>query len=260
MHLCISSAKGSTPREAGTFMLVDAVGMLGTIGGGQLEFMAIDHARRLLDGRADQSVLDIPLGPGIGQCCGGHVSLGFSLVDAALKATLLAQARSAETMLPHIYIFGAGHVGRAIAAQLALLPFRSFVIDTRPDLIAGLADGVEAQALALPEAAVRHAPEGSAFVAVTHDHALDFMITGEALKRCDTAYVGMIGSRTKREQFKRWFLREGGDEDQLSRLISPIGGNKVDDKRPEIIAALTVAELIGTINNYARTGAKHGAE
>lgn len=260
MHVSIAASKGSTPREAGTFMLVAQSEIAGTIGGGQLEFLAIDHARRLAVGRSHETELAIPLGPGIGQCCGGHVTLEFSRLDDRLASQLREKAQRDEESLPHIYIFGAGHVGKAMAAQLALLPYRTIVIDTRVDLISALPEGVEGQALALPEAAVRQAPVGSAFVAVTHDHALDFMITGEALRRDDAAYAGMIGSSTKRVQFKRWFEREGGRPEQFSRLISPIGGNKTGDKRPEIIAALTVAELVGSINEFARRGASESTE
>ena len=88
-------------------------------------------------------------------------------------------------------------------------------------------------------------PPGSAFVVLTHDHALDFLIVAEALKRRDAAYVGMIGSKTKKATFRNWFLKTaGGTEDDLSRLVSPIGGDAVRDKRPAVIAALAAAEIM----------------
>src|SRR5690606_11255660 len=100
-----------------------------------------------------------------------------------------------------------------------------------------------------PEESVRDAPPGSAFVVLTHDHALDFLIVAEALKRDDAAYVGMIGSKTKRETFRRWYVREaGGDEHRFARLISPIGGADVIDKRPVVIAALAAAEIIRALD------------
>ena len=88
------------------------------------------------------------------------------------------------------------------------------------------------------------APAGSAFVVLTHDHALDFLIVAEALKRADAAYVGMIGSKTKRATFKSWFLKQAeGSLAAVSALTCPIGGDTVKDKRPAVIAALTAAEL-----------------
>ena len=94
------------------------------------------------------------------------------------------------------------------------------------------------------EVIVAQAPSGSAFLVLTHDHALDFLILKEALARRDAAYVGMIGSKSKRATFKSWFIREGGDERHASRLVCPMGGAAVKDKRPEVIAALTAAEVL----------------
>jgi len=80
-------------------------------------------------------------------------------------------------------------------------------------------------------------------VVLTHDHALDFLITKEALARNDAAYVGMIGSKTKKATFHSWFIKQGGSEGDFERLVSPIGGEYVRDKRPEVIATLTSAEI-----------------
>ena len=80
---------------------------------------------------------------------------------------------------------------------------------------------------------------------LTHDHALDFLIVAEALERDDAAYVGMIGSKTKKATFRNWYLREaGGNEADFARLVSPIGGDRVADKRPAVIAALAAAEIL----------------
>jgi xanthine dehydrogenase accessory factor len=106
----------------------------------------------------------------------------------------------------------------------------------------------------MPEEVVREAPAGAAFVVLTHDHALDFLIVAEALKREDAAYVGMIGSKTKKATFRNWFLKTaGGSEEAFARLVSPIGGDVVKDKRPAVIAALAVAEIMAAL-------ALHGAE
>ena len=244
----IIDAKGSTPREAATWMLVSPQAIYGTIGGGQLEFMAIDRARQVLASGEAVARMDIPLGPEIGQCCGGRVVLVIAVMDKPMRAAIEERVRAEQALQSHVYVFGAGHVGHALAAALATLPVTVTVAETRPDELAGLAAGVTPLAVAVPEDVVRQAPPGSAFMVLTHDHALDFLIVAEALRRGDAAYVGMIGSKTKRATFRNWFLKEAsGDEATLERLVCPIGGSDVRDKRPAVIAALAVAEVIRSL-------------
>lgn len=240
----LSSVKGSSPRAEGTAMLVSGRAIWGTIGGGALEYMVIDRARQMLrQGRRDD-VLDVPLGPEIGQCCGGRVEVSLRWLDEATAARLRAEvAREAERR-PHVFVFGSGHVGKALARALALLPVRAHVVDTRANELDGLPDGVAGVAAAMPEAVVRQAPHGSAYVILTHDHALDFLIAAEALARADAPYVGMVGSRTKRAKFASWFRETGGTPAQLDRLTLPIGEQGLGDKRPEVIAALAAAEIM----------------
>ena len=96
---------------------------------------------------------------------------------------------------------------------------------------------------------MREAPAGTAFVILTHDHALDFLLVAEALARDDAAYVGMIGSNTKRATFKSWYLKNGGDEHRFSKLVTPIGGDAVHDKRPAVIAAMAAAEILTALQS-----------
>jgi xanthine dehydrogenase accessory factor len=283
----VAEAKGSTPREKGAWMLVSPTAIFGTIGGGQLEFMAIEKAREMLasalpsplrggsarsagvgvaqdrakpspppprstsridpprKGEGKSATLDIPLGPEIGQCCGGRVSLAIRPVDAPVRETLLKEATAEDEASPHVYVFGGGHVGHALASAFALLPVRVIVIETRADALAGMPASIETKLTPVPEEMVRDAPTGSAFVVLTHDHALDFLIVAEALKRADAAYVGMIGSKTKKATFKSWYLKTaGGTEEDFARLVTPIGGDSVKDKRPAVIAALAAAEIM----------------
>lgn len=232
-------------------MLVSAVAIHGTIGGGQLEFMSIDKARHMLSspvGNALRATLDIPLGPEIGQCCGGRVEVLIRRVDEALGEELTAAAEVEEAGLPQVCIFGGGHVGQALAAAIALLPVHAVVVETRADALEGMPEAVETRLTPMPEEAVRQAKPGAAFVVLTHDHALDFLIVAEALKRGDAAYVGMIGSKTKKATFKNWFLKTaGGSEAEFARLVSPIGGDAVKDKRPRVIAALAAAEIMTSL-------------
>lgn len=245
----VDEAKGSTPREKGAWMLVSAEAIFGTIGGGQLEFLAIDKARELISLNQASGELDIPLGPEIGQCCGGRVALSISLMDEGRRTDLLARAKAGDDERAHVYLFGGGHVGHALATALELLPLKVSVVETRAEALKGLPDGVVARLAAVPEEAVRDALAGSAFVVLTHDHALDFLIVAEALKRGDAAYVGMIGSKTKRETFRRWYLKEaGGSDADAARLVCPIGGSEVADKRPAVIAALSVAEIVRALS------------
>ncbi|OQM74896.1 xanthine dehydrogenase accessory protein XdhC [Manganibacter manganicus] len=257
----VAGAKGSTPREAGARMLVSTAGTRGTIGGGQLEFMAIDKARQMLrQNETGKAALDIPLGPEIGQCCGGRVAVSVTLVDEGLKAELIAKAEAEAAGQPHLYIFGGGHVGHAMAVACALMPIHVVVVDTRADALAGLPESVETRLTPMPEEVVRAAPAGSAFAILTHDHALDFLIVAEALKRTDAAYVGMIGSKTKKATFKSWFLKTaGGSERQFARLVSPIGGETVKDKRPTVIAALAAAEIMTAFANHRAQAASTDA-
>lgn len=244
----VAEAKGSTPRDKGAWMLVSPDRIFGTIGGGQLEFIAIDRARLMLGNKgegADVVALDIPLGPEIGQCCGGRVEVAIRIVDRSLRGDLIAAADVADAKVPHVQIHGGGHVGRALASAFALLPVHAVVIETRADALEGMPDAVETRLTPVPEEMVRDAPAGAAFVVLTHDHALDFLIVAEALKRSDAAYVGMIGSQTKKATFKSWYLKTaGGDATAFSRLVSPIGGDSVRDKRPPVIAVLAAAEIM----------------
>ena len=241
-------ARGSTPREEGAWMLVAPAATLGTIGGGALEFMAIDRARAALAGEIATDAMDVPLGPEIGQCCGGRVELAIRLMDEAARNALLTRERAADARLPHILVFGGGHVGHALSSAFALLPVRTIVVETRANALDGIPEAVETLLTPMPEEVVREAPSGSAFVVLTHDHALDFLIVAEALKREDAAYVGMIGSKTKKATFRSWYLKTaGGSAEAFNRLVSPIGGHDVNDKRPAVIAALAAAEIIAAL-------------
>ncbi|MGY2993271.1 xanthine dehydrogenase accessory protein XdhC [Mesorhizobium sp. URHB0026] len=274
----VAGTKGSTPREKGAFMLVSSAAIFGTIGGGQLEYMAIDKARRMVAPsggsnrlrstsriKADEvcASLDVPLGPEIGQCCGGRVEVLIRLVNAALAAELVAAAEAEEAQLPHVYIFGGGHVGQALASTVALLPVHCVVIETRAEALEGMPETIETRLTPMPEAEVRNAPAGTAFAILTHDHALDFLIVAEALKRGDAAYVGMIGSKTKKATFRNWFLKSAdGAEAEFARLVSPIGGDAVKDKRPPVIAALAAAEIMTAliVHNVASNSGHHAPQ
>lgn len=243
----VAQAKGSTPREAGATMIVAAQTTCGTIGGGQLEHLAIDKARAMLVNGEDHADMHVPLGPEIGQCCGGRVSLSLHLLTPLRRKTFLEQEAATHQARPAVFVFGAGHVGLALAAALAPLPFHVTLIDTRDNIDGHIPSGVNFQRSAMPEAQVADLAPGGAAVIMTHDHALDFLIAREALARDDLSYVGMIGSASKRATFGHWHAREGADPVLLSRLTMPIGASALRDKRPAVIAALVAVELLHRI-------------
>eukprot|EP01036_Dinobryon_divergens_P041752 gene41752-55381_t len=118
----LTSVRGSSPRAAGTFMVIAPDGLIGTIGGGALEYMVIARARQALRDGAPPGELDVPLGPEIGQCCGGRVNVTLTVLTAELAAGLVQRLKADEAKLPHVYLFGSGHVGKALAKALAALP------------------------------------------------------------------------------------------------------------------------------------------
>lgn len=249
MHLRLSAVAGSAPREVGAEMLVTATAQAGTIGGGQLEYRAVARARAMLADGTAQDSLTLPLGPEIGQCCGGRVTVALAMLTPDARAARLARLDS-ET-LPCVMIFGAGNVGRALAQILTCLPCQVVLVDSRATELAMAPRGVDTRLSALPEADIRHAPPGSAFVITTHDHGLDFLLTLAALQRGDAAYTGLIGSATKRAGFSR-FAREIDNFNDLSGLTCPIGAAGLGDKRPEIIALMTAQDIFTAFNRLPK--------
>ena len=239
----VTEALGSAPREAGTRMLVSAGRCEGTIGGGHLELKAITRARRMLAGgeHGPQSA-HYPLGPALGQCCGGAVTLGFSTLDAkTVAAWPLAAPRF------HLQLYGAGHVGRAIVRALAPLNVRIDWIDERdeefpPD--ADLPAHTQKIAVDAPEAEVRDAPRGAFYLVLTHRHDLDLRIAEAILRRDDFGFFGLIGSQTKRARFVHRFESMGLSPEAIARMSCPIGLSGISGKEPEVIAAAVAAQLL----------------
>lgn len=239
----VTEALGSAPREAGTRMLVNATQCAGTIGGGHLELKAIERARRLLagDGEAPQTA-HYPLGPALGQCCGGAVTLAFSRLDGrALASWPLAAPRF------ELQLYGAGHVGRTIVAALAPLNVTIDWIDERDDEFppdAALPAHTRKVATDLPEAEVRDAPRGAFYLVLTHRHDLDLRIATAILQRGDFGFFGLIGSQTKRARFEHRFEAMGLAPELIARMHCPIGVAGIAGKEPEVIAASVVAQLL----------------
>ena len=234
---------GSSPRNSDTEMFISETDTLGTIGGGQLEYLVINHSKKMIAENIKKDILKISLGPEIGQCCGGKVEVSLLEMYEKDKCLALNRFDKKDKNLPHVYVMGAGHVGRALALQLQHLPVRCVLIDSRVDELAKCSADVETRLSAIPEEDIKSAPRGSAYVILTHDHALDFILCGAALDRHDAKYVGMIGSKTKRVKFKKWY-QVNYDNNLIKDFTCPIGNLKNQDKRPSIIASFVAAEVM----------------
>ncbi|MCF6321071.1 MAG: xanthine dehydrogenase accessory protein XdhC [Rhizobiaceae bacterium] len=242
----VLETKGSTPRDAGALMMVGTDEIHGTIGGGSAEWVAVRTVRGFIDGEKFINQQTITLGPEIDQCCGGVIEVSYKPLTGEMRAGLVQML--GEQTQTSILIFGAGHTGLALANALAPLNFNTQIIDSRIEYETKFPD-VKLRCLALPEEAVRGAASGSVFVVTTHDHSLDFLITAEALARGDAKYVGMIGSPTKRAVLKSWLRDNGYDAASIEKLYCPIGGTGVRNKQPEIIAAMTTAEILAALES-----------
>lgn len=239
----VLGARGSTPRDSGTKMVVTQDSFCGTIGGGTLEYSALQTAQDALrDGINAQRVENYPLGEKLGQCCGGSTSLLFECFVPQL--------------LP-LYLFGAGHVGRALAPLLSTLPFQVHWVDERaaqfPD---ELPRAVRMLHRENPVDVLKNAAKASYFVIMTHQHPLDFALLEAALRRNDSAYIGVIGSASKWRRFKMRLAHREFDESLINSVHCPIGLPVVPGKQPEEIAVSVAAQLIGVY--HARRDAGDG--
>lgn len=223
--------KGSTPRDSGTKMLVTEAGCYATIGGGHLEFKAMELARHMLaEGEQAMRVERFNLGASLGQCCGGMTTI---MLEPVVRPR------------HHLVLFGAGHVAKALVHILATLPFRITWIDSRPEEFpASLPEGVTAVVSDEPVDEIDEQPAGSYYLVMTHNHQLDLELCARILKRNDARYFGVIGSRTKRKRFDYRLKERGVDAAALANMICPIGLAGVTGKHPAEIAVSVAGQLI----------------
>lgn len=241
----VAQVQGSTPREPGAWMAVFAEGQVGSIGGGQLEWQAAQHARERLATKAQTAdTVRVPLGPSLGQCCGGVVQLRYERVDQSNISAL--QHRLSEPRQP-VAVFGAGHVGRALVQVLAPLPFAVHWIDSRDDAFPS-ASPAACERVDVPADAVRDLPAGSHVLVMSHSHVEDFDIVAACLKRQqmqgDVASIGLIGSASKWASFRQRLLARGVGAEQLAQVRCPIGLPGITGKQPGVIAVAVAAQLL----------------
>lgn len=246
--ITVMGARGSTPRNSGTKMVITSEENYGTIGGGHLEFKAIATATEMFEQtqnpQAQQKIEHFPLGAKLGQCCGGSVTLLFELF---IGSNL------------NIMLFGAGHVGKSLVQILAQLPCRLHWVDSRENIfpkdIAGkeLAGNVVKVCSDYMTDEVETMPSNSYFIVMTHDHSLDFAITEAVLKRGDFHYLGLIGSKSKWQRFENRFQHRNYDKDFYAAVRCPVGLSDVPGKLPVEVAVSVAAEVI---NEYHREEAE----
>jgi len=270
---------GSTPREAGARMVVTADEVIGTIGGGNLEWEATQTARTRLQVAAhanDPFYQTQILGPDLGQCCGGRIEIVTEVFRQTDRPRIAAMAEReaagkfiltgrivAPDFIEHfgerrgrLYLFGAGHVGRAVITALAPLTETSLVaaalplditwVDSRADCFEGLAlpSTVTAVVPKNPVTVAATAEPGSFVLIMTHSHAVDYDLTAAALRRPGLAYVGLIGSATKRARFLHRLREERIDPARIDALVCPVGLTAIRSKHPAAIAAGIAAQLL----------------
>lgn len=280
-RILITAHKGSSPREAGTSMLVWDTGFCGTIGGGALEYQAIEKAQSQLKTGPLTTMQKIPLGPNLGQCCGGSVTLvteyftqaNLPVVDTIfarpihagtleplwVKRSLATARNGAETpdtylqdgwllepiAQPHqpIWIYGAGHVGRAIIDTLQGLPFDITWVDTNANRFPTEIPEHVTQLIATnPALVTKHAPQDAQHYILTYSHALDLELCHAILSH-SFKFLGLIGSKTKHARFISKLRNLGHSGPQISRIICPIGDPSLGKEPKAIALGITTALL-----------------
>ena len=255
----VMDSRGSVPRERGAWMAVFADRVAGTIGGGHLEFDAIDRARSLLRGWATPGEQGsqggqvatehqhrYPLGPSLGQCCGGVVMLRFVRVPPGRMDRLRERLQPPRDC---VALFGAGHVGHALVRLLCNLPYRVMWVDSRDSVFPEEEhELVQCEYSDPVQSAVADLPAGSQVLIMSFSHAEDLEVVAQCLGRQrqhgDLPYVGLIGSATKWATFRRRLRERGFSDAELDHVTCPIGVPGIKGKEPEVIAVAVAAQLL----------------
>ena len=265
--------RGSAPREAGAMMLITTTDIWQTIGGGTLEFEVMTKARALIDAPRDpwaRQVISVALGPDMGQCCGGQVRIllerfggeeasslaalegcrrlahplaaGTPLVDAGDAEIGMADDRASfiapvATPLRPVFLYGAGHIGRALAPHLVALQLDLHWVDIEASRFpADIPEGATRVLAADPAVIAAHAPHEAIHLVVTHNHALDEAICHRILSGTGFARLGLIGSATKAARFRSRLAKAGITPSALERLVCPVGLPRITGKHPARVA------------------------
>ncbi|WP_184794570.1 xanthine dehydrogenase accessory protein XdhC [Kribbella italica] len=239
----VVSVRGHSPREAGAKMVVSSDHVWATVGGGNLEMVAVDRARAMIaEQLVESEVLEFKLSDKAPyqqavQCCGGEMKL---LLEPL-------------AVVPSVAIFGLGHVGLELARILARHDLELHLIDSRPDQLSAerlavLDDAVAGvhihQVPVLPELVVGELPPGTHALVMTHDHAEDAALCDAALRNGQLATIGLIGSSAKWSRFQRKLAEDGNPPEAIATITTPIGLPDLPGKEPATIAVSVAAWLL----------------
>jgi xanthine dehydrogenase accessory factor len=249
VRVVVAATRGSAPRDAGACMLVSADREWGTIGGGHLEHVATQTARGMLPAPVGSTRHDrFSLGASLGQCCGGIVELSFQRYDGADLASLEKMLEDRGSAVPgetDLWLFGAGHVGRALVHVLAALPFRITWIDSREAMLPHeLPAGIRGLHSPYPAEEVKGMPAGAWALIMTHSHDEDLALCEALLADGRFAWAGVIGSAPKTARFRQRLRQRGFAPEAIRRLTMPIGIGAIRSKEPAAIAIAVAAQLL----------------
>lgn len=243
IYVQITATRGSAPRDAGTAMCVTQTGLYGTIGGGALEHLATTTARQMLTDNTPDTTRTLPLGPNLGQCCGGSVTLHFTRTRCVTDTPLPQPALPITSNIPRIplWIWGAGHVGRAMVKHA--VPTRAFDItwiDAAPDRFPEHRHPA-VTTLPTPDMPLlaKHASQDAHHLILTYSHDIDLALCATLLQR-GFVTCGLIGSATKWTRFQTRLKARALDP---TAITCPIGDPRLG-KHPDQIASGTLRALL----------------
>ena len=255
----VMSVRGHAPREAGAKMVVASDNVWSTVGGGNLEAVAVERCRVMIaDGLVEPEVLEVALSDkapyqhGV-QCCGGEVKLLLEPLP----------------VVPSVAIFGIGHVGLELARILARHDIELHLVDSRPDQLTASRLAVLDDAVAqvhvhqvplLPELVVGELPPGTHALVMTHDHAEDAALCDAAIRNEQLATIGLIGSRAKWARFRRKLAEDGNSSEAIDRITTPIGLPDLPGKKPAVIAVSVAAWLLQQFSAERHPASARSAE
>lgn len=232
-HVLVSviSTEGSVPRNPGSKMLVTKSTLIDTLGGGNLEWHALEYARQLLSERKNaQRLQKFPLAAALGQCCGGHATLLFECFYHVSHS---------------LWLFGAGHVGQALSRILQELPISLHWVDSRPDQFpAQLTADISTHQTDDPTHIFSQIKTNDSLLIMTHSHDQDYRLCEAALTQQHQGFIGLIGSDTKAARFRHRLRHTGFSPEEIGRIECPVGITGLGGKRPMEVAVSIAARVI----------------
>tara|TARA_Y100001970_G_scaffold125463_2_gene155209 strand:- start:1683 stop:2528 length:846 start_codon:yes stop_codon:yes gene_type:complete len=239
----IISTEGSVPRNNNTFMLISKNNIFGSIGGGQLEFIIIELAKKHFKKNKFREIVNVPLGPSIGQCCGGYVQVEIEKFINGFEA--LKNESYTSNVIQDLYIFGAGHVGQELSTRVLDLDFNVNLVDSREEYLNLQKNKKIIKIYAkMPWLLLKNIKNKPYYIVLTHSHDHDFKIVNEILYMKDFDFLGLIGSKTKFNRFKSRLIKFGHTNKDINKIECPIGLKNISSKKPAEIAISIIGRLL----------------